>query len=93
MADAKLVAMPDPLYGEKGCIYVILRAGQVALDVTQLAAFLVEQGLAKFKCPERVEVVAEFPVTRVGKVDKAALRAMIARQLERETAELGKESA
>jgi len=97
VADAKLVAMPDPLYGEKGCIYVILRAGHAAPDVAGLAAFLVEQGLAKFKCPERIEVVAEFPVTRVGKVDKAALRAMIARQLAAEAAggagETGRKSA
>lgn len=93
VADAKLVAMPDPLYGEKGCIYVILRAEQVAPDVAELAAFLVGQGLAKFKCPERIEVVAEFPVTRVGKVDKAALRAMVARQLESETTEVGRKSA
>lgn len=93
VADAKLVAMPDPLYGEKGCIYVILRAGHAAPDVTELAGFLVEQGLAKFKCPERIEVVAEFPVTRVGKVDKAALRAMVARQLEMEATESGRKSA
>ncbi|MBP0621557.1 AMP-binding protein [Cupriavidus consociatus] len=81
VADAKLVAMPDPLYGEKGCIYLILRAGHASPDVAGLAAFLVEQGLAKFKCPERIEVVEEFPVTRVGKVDKGALRAMVARRL------------
>lgn len=85
VADAKLVAMPDPLYGEKGCIYLILRAGHAAPSVQALVTFLVDQGLAKFKCPERIEVVKEFPVTRVGKVDKAALRAMVARQLEIET--------
>ncbi|SOY68539.1 AMP-dependent synthetase and ligase [Cupriavidus taiwanensis] len=93
VADAKLVAMPDPLYGEKGCIYVILRAGHAAPDVAELAGFLVAQGLAKFKCPERIEVVAEFPVTRVGKVDKAALRAMVARQLDAEAAASGRKSA
>lgn len=89
VADAKLVAMPDPLYGEKGCIYLVLRAGLVAPDVADLAAFLVGQGLAKFKCPERIEVVEEFPVTRVGKVDKAALRAMVARRLEEEASTAG----
>ena len=31
-------------------------------------------GLAKFKWPERVEAIADFPVTGVGKVDKQALR-------------------
>lgn len=91
VADAKLVAMPDPLYGEKGCIYLILRAGHAAPDVAALAAFLVGEGLAKFKCPERIEVVEEFPVTRVGKVDKGALRAMVARRLDDEARAVGTE--
>lgn len=84
VADAKLVAMPDTLYGEKGCVYLILRAGHAAPTVPELAAFLVSHGLAKFKCPERIEIVDEFPVTRVGKVDKAALRADIAARLSAE---------
>lgn len=78
VADAKLVAMPDPFYGEKGCIYIILRPGMQAPDVKSLAAFLSGLGLAKYKCPERVEVIDSFPVTRVGKVDKPALKKLIA---------------
>lgn len=78
VADAKLVAMPDPFYGEKGCLFIIARPGMTAPDVKELARFLVEQGLAKYKCPERVEIVDAFPVTRVGKLDKAALRAIAA---------------
>lgn len=82
VADAKLVAMPDALYGEKGCIYLVLRPGEGAPSIAALAEFLVGQGLAKFKCPERIEVIDEFPVTRVGKVDKSALRARISRELD-----------
>ena len=78
VSDAKLVPMPDPIYGERGCIYVIPRPGAVLPTVPQLAAFLTAAGLAKFKCPERIEVVEEFPVTRIGKLDKPALRRMIA---------------
>lgn len=86
IADAKLVAMPDPVYQEKGCIFVILRKGHQAPGVKQLAEFLVGRGLAKFKCPERVEVIDAFPVTRVGKVDKASLRALIAQKLKSDSA-------
>jgi non-ribosomal peptide synthetase component E (peptide arylation enzyme) len=39
---------------------------------------MIAQGLAKFKLPERIEEVGEFPITRVGKVDKQALRKTIA---------------
>jgi len=78
VADAKLVPMPDEFYGEKGCVFLMLRPNQPAPSVKELAAFLVGKGLAKFKCPERIETIKEFPTTRVGKVDKPALRAMIA---------------
>jgi non-ribosomal peptide synthetase component E (peptide arylation enzyme) len=84
VSDAKLVAMPDPIYGEKGCVFIVLRPGAQAPDVNQLAGFLVEQGLAKFKCPERIEVLDAFPVTRVGKIDKPALRNLIAQKLREE---------
>ena len=35
--------------------------------------------MARFKWPERLEVFAELPVTKVGKLDKKALRDMLAR--------------
>ncbi|QCP50439.1 (2,3-dihydroxybenzoyl)adenylate synthase [Trinickia violacea] len=79
--DAKLVAMPDPMYGEKGCAFIVARAGQPAPDVAQMIEFLTSQGLAKYKCPERIEVVDAFPLTRVGKVDKPAMRKWIADKL------------
>jgi non-ribosomal peptide synthetase component E (peptide arylation enzyme) len=77
VADAKLVAMPDEIYGEKGCIFIVTRPGAEPPDVSTLGAFLVAKGLAKFKCPERIEIIDEFPVTRVGKLDKPALKKRI----------------
>jgi non-ribosomal peptide synthetase component E (peptide arylation enzyme) len=76
--DARVVAMPDPLMGERACAFLILKAGHDCPTVATLGAFLQGKGLAKFKLPERIEVIAEFPVTRVGKVDKQALRKIIA---------------
>lgn len=93
VADAKLVAMPDDFYGEKGCVYLVLRPGQSAPGVRELANFLVGKGLAKYKCPERIEVVEQFPLTRVGKVDKPALKAAIAARLQREAAGAGANSS
>src|SRR3989441_4083906 len=68
IADAKLVAMPDAFYGEKGCVFVILRPGQAAPSTKELADFFVAKGLAKFKCPERAETIEAFPVTAVGEL-------------------------
>jgi cyclohexanecarboxylate-CoA ligase len=73
VVDAACVAMPDPVMGEKVCAYVIPREGStVSLD--DLRAHLIEQGLARFKLPERLEVRAELPRTASGKVQKAPLR-------------------
>jgi non-ribosomal peptide synthetase component E (peptide arylation enzyme) len=84
VAEARVVAMPDKHLGERACAYLIVRPGQHAPDLAELGAFLNGFGLAKYKFPERLETIAEFPVTRVGKVDKAALRAHIARLLDDE---------
>jgi salicylate---[aryl-carrier protein] ligase len=37
--------------------------------------------LAKYKCPERIEAVASFPVTRVGKLDRQQMRQAIAEKI------------
>ena len=83
--DARVVAMPDPMMGERACAFLILKAGQPCPTVGSLGVFLHAKGLAKFKLPERIETIAEFPLTRVGKVDKQALREMIAMTLRRES--------
>jgi non-ribosomal peptide synthetase component E (peptide arylation enzyme) len=82
--DARVVAMPDRIYGEKGCAYLIVREGRAAPSLAELGEFLTGLGLAKYKLPERIEAVGEFPLTRVGKVDKAGLRARIAAMLRNE---------
>jgi 2,3-dihydroxybenzoate-AMP ligase len=74
--DAAVVAIPDRLLGEKTCAFVVAAGEPPTLGA--LRAFLTERGLAAYKLPDRVEPVAAFPLTGVGKVDKAGLRASIA---------------
>lgn len=85
VADVAVVAMPDEMLGERACAYVIPRTGFVPPEVGELGKFLAQKGLAKFKLPERIETAQAFPVTRVGKLDKAALRKAIAERLDAET--------
>ncbi len=82
--DAKVVAMPDRYLGERACAFIIPRPGAQTPDVPALGQFLIAQGLAKFKLPERIETIGEFPVTRVGKVDKMTMRKIIAEKLAHE---------
>jgi 2,3-dihydroxybenzoate-AMP ligase len=81
--DVACVHMPDPQMGERMCAYVILRKGQT-LSLKELVEFLLAKEIAKFKLPERLEVVSEFPVSTFGKVSKKTLAEMIAKKLEAE---------
>lgn len=76
-----VVPMPDPVFGERACAFVITRKGMTAPDVVALGAFLQDYGIAKFKWPERVEVVEDFPLTMAGKLSKAKLKEMIVERL------------
>jgi len=77
------VPMPDPNMGEKMCAFVILKPQQ-ALDLKGLVEFLLTKEIAKFKLPERLELLADFPVSTFGKVSKKALGELIAEKLARE---------
>lgn len=76
--EARIVGMPDPILGERVCAFLVHRSGNPALDIAEVGEFLLQRGLAKFKLPERLEYVDRFPVTKVGKLDRAALRRLIA---------------
>lgn len=80
-----VVAMPHPVLGEAVCAYVIPRAG-APLSVEALREFLDGAGIARFKAPERLELVDRFPLTSVGKISKKDLRADIAARLRAESA-------
>ena len=74
VAEAAVVAVPDPRSGERACAVVTLRPGG-ALTLAELSAFLLAAGLARQKLPEQLEIVDALPRTDSGKVHRAALRA------------------
>jgi len=77
------VPMPDAAMGEKMCAYVVLRGG-ATLDLATLVAFLQTHEIARFKLPERLEFLDDFPVSTFGKVSKKALGEWIAAKLAEE---------
>jgi 2,3-dihydroxybenzoate-AMP ligase len=75
------VAMPDPILEEKGCAFILTKGNQ-DLTLDELCRFLKEERyIATFKLPERLELVKEFPMTQVGKIDKKELRRIIHEKL------------
>ena len=79
------VPMPDPNLGEKMCACVIPKKGR-SLSLEELVAFLKDKEIARFKLPERLEILPDFPVSTFGKVSKKALVEMVTAKLERERA-------
>jgi 2,3-dihydroxybenzoate-AMP ligase len=77
------VPMPDANMGEKMCAFVILKATQ-SLVLKELVDFLLTKEIAKFKLPERLEVLADFPVSTFGKVSKKALGELVTEKLKAE---------
>lgn len=78
VADCAVVAVPDPVMGERACAFVIPR-GEVPPTLAGLAAHVASQGLAPFKRPERLELRDALPRTPSGKVQKGPLRDEVAR--------------
>ena len=81
---AVIVKMPDPVMGEKACAYVVSRKEGDAPSLEELTAYLKGQGLAPYKCPERVEIIDSIPLVSDAKVDKPTLENDILEKLKLE---------
>jgi cyclohexanecarboxylate-CoA ligase len=73
VADAAIVAMPDPRLQERACAFVALRPG-CALSLAAVCKHLAAEGFSKHFWPERLEVVEQMPRTATGKIQKFVLR-------------------
>jgi acyl-CoA synthetase (AMP-forming)/AMP-acid ligase II len=78
--DAAAVAMPDENLGERTCIYVVPKPGE-SLTLEEIKAFMTEKGIAVYKIPERLEIIAAIPRNPVGKILKKELREDIRKKL------------
>jgi non-ribosomal peptide synthetase component E (peptide arylation enzyme) len=75
--EAAVVAMPHQRLGEGVCVFVIPQSDSEPLSLEEVATFTNDQGLARQKIPERLEVVEDLPRTPSGKVRKDRLRAQL----------------
>ncbi|MGH9028821.1 MAG: AMP-binding enzyme, partial [Acidimicrobiales bacterium] len=71
------VPYPDDVLGERMCACVVLQTG-ATLELDELVTFLSDMGIAKFKLPERLEILDELPLSGFGKVSKKELAAALA---------------
>lgn len=74
-----VVAIPDERLGEKTCACIIPKEGESILH-DEIKAFFKDK-VARFKIPDRIEVMDEFPSTPSGKTRKVELREIMARKV------------
>ncbi len=69
---AAVIGLPDPVMEERVCACVVLQAG-CSFSFDEMVAFLKQKGLAPYKWPERLAVLADMEL-RGDKIDRRALR-------------------
>ena len=73
VAEAAVIAIPDPKWSERPLACIAFKPGeQAAAD--ELNALLLQKGFAKWQLPERYEVIDAVPRTSTGKFYKLKLR-------------------
>ncbi len=84
--EVAVIAMPDPILGERACAFVVPETAVQPVTLDGMREFLGDRGLAVQKTPERVEFVDSLPRTASGKVQKHLLRDRIRTILQSEAA-------
>ncbi len=74
------IAVPDKDLGERMCACIILRDNQT-LTFDELKTFLAGKEIAKYKLPERMEIMDDFPLSTFGKVSKKDLVATVSAKM------------
>jgi acyl-CoA synthetase (AMP-forming)/AMP-acid ligase II len=72
-----IVDVPDERLGERLCVCVVPQnaANELTLDdITKIAS---EQGLAKYKWPEYLEIMDTLPLSPAGKIQRPALKEIV----------------
>lgn len=78
VAEAAVVAAPDPRLGEHAAAVLRLLPGHAPPSMSQVRRHFATAGLARQKWPEEVHAVDDLPRTASGKVQKYLLRRLIA---------------
>jgi cyclohexanecarboxylate-CoA ligase len=73
VAEIAVVGFPDLRLGERVCAVVLPTTG-ATITLDDLCTFLADRHVDRYKHPERLEIVNDFPRTELGKIRKQEVR-------------------
>jgi len=74
IVQSAIVPMPDPVLGERACVFVTLKNPSEKITLDELVDYLLNKNIAKNKLPEHLVVIPEMPLTPTRKIIKGRLR-------------------
>ena len=74
VARSAIVPYPDPVLGERACVFVQPAPSAPGATLEAITRELDRAGIAKFKWPERLELIEAMPLTPTQKVMRGRLR-------------------
>ena len=80
VAEAAIVGVPDPIYGEKIIAYVVAKAGATLSEQEIIDHF--KGKTSSFKAPEKVFFIDSLPKSLVGKILRRELRERAAKEVD-----------
>ena len=83
IAEVSAVGYPDERLGERTCVYVVPVPGKT-ISLDEIVLFLEKEGVARYKHPERLEILDQLPRSPLNKVLRRKLRDMLKDKLTKE---------
>lgn len=83
VADVAVVGMPDKEMGERACAFVVPKKGET-FTFEEMVEFLKSKKIAKFKIPERLEIIDSMPLAGGQKIDRKVLVRLVTEKLKKE---------
>lgn len=77
VAQVAVVGIPDEVMGERAAAFVVPTTAEDPPTLESIKEHMLGLGLAKWKLPERLEVIDHLPMSAGGKILKSELRAIV----------------
>lgn len=77
--ECSVVGVPDKVLGE--AIFAFIKTENKDLTLSQLRAFLSENGVSSYKLIDRMRIIDNWPLTAVKKIDKKKLKLMASQKI------------